>query len=212
MKKDLKKQILAQAIESFYKVGYEKTTIRGIARNLGIAVGNVTYYYPKKENLVHDFHNLVMNSFLPEIMEKEPEEKNWTKYFLTEYSFIHFIAFDEKTASLYASFINVPSLRRFYIEKHQELFLSFFPERTFEEKRSFASTTGMCYLEFALVTELRNRNDFHFDEAMEEIFEARLIFLGLNPAAYRGNIKKAVSLAKDSLPELQMPHFSEIFR
>ena len=134
MKKDLKKQILDCAVKSFLTVGYEKTTFRAIAKSLGIAAGNVTYYYPKKEDLVRDYHDLVMEAFLPEKDDAGSSTDPWGDYFLAEYRFLHFIAFDEATARIYVSFTNVPSLRELYIDTHQKLFLSFFPDPPFSEE------------------------------------------------------------------------------
>lgn len=52
MKKDLKDEILQTAKHLFNRRGYRQVSMRNIADALGISVGNLTYYYKRKEDLV----------------------------------------------------------------------------------------------------------------------------------------------------------------
>lgn len=47
-----KELILTTAISMFQERGYESTTMRAIATECGIALGNAYYYFPSKEHLV----------------------------------------------------------------------------------------------------------------------------------------------------------------
>lgn len=203
MKKDLGSLILNTAINGFLTAGYEKTTLRSIAKSLGVAVGNVNYYYPKKEDLVRDYHDLVMEAFLPEQDEASRDEDPWTAYFLVEYRFLHFITFDEKTANLYVSFTNIPSLRELYINTHQALFLSFFSDPPFSEEAAMVSTIAMCALQFGMIQSLRIRDGFNFSEEMRRIFAAKLAFLGIDPSACAASIERAVELG-EALPDVDI--------
>lgn len=52
MKKDLKADILVTARELFNTRGYNEVSMRNIADALGISVGNLTYHFKRKEDLV----------------------------------------------------------------------------------------------------------------------------------------------------------------
>jgi AcrR family transcriptional regulator len=40
----------------FREQGYDRTTMRGIAQEAGLSVGNAYYYFPSKEHLVQEFY------------------------------------------------------------------------------------------------------------------------------------------------------------
>ncbi|HEX5742077.1 MAG TPA: TetR family transcriptional regulator [Pilimelia sp.] len=48
--------ILDTAMRLFRTHGYARTTMRAIAREAGVAVGNAYYYFPSKEHLVQHFY------------------------------------------------------------------------------------------------------------------------------------------------------------
>lgn len=51
-KNNLKDAILETARQLFNRRGYNEVSMRDISKSLGISVGNLTYYYGKKEDLV----------------------------------------------------------------------------------------------------------------------------------------------------------------
>lgn len=52
MKPSLKEDILATAKRLFNEKGYGSVTMREIASELGISVGNLTYHFPKKQDIL----------------------------------------------------------------------------------------------------------------------------------------------------------------
>ncbi len=48
--------ILETALEMFSKRGYEETTMRAIAEQAGVALGNTYYYFRSKEHLIQAFY------------------------------------------------------------------------------------------------------------------------------------------------------------
>ena len=52
MKKNIKEKILITAKELFQTYGYNDVTMRNIADALHISVGNLTYHYKRKEDLI----------------------------------------------------------------------------------------------------------------------------------------------------------------
>lgn len=51
-----RERILATALDLFRTEGYESATMRRIAREAGVSVGNAYYYFPSKDHLVHAFY------------------------------------------------------------------------------------------------------------------------------------------------------------
>ncbi|GAA4675698.1 TetR family transcriptional regulator [Phytohabitans rumicis] len=48
--------ILDTAMRLFREQGYAQTTMRGIAKEAGVSVGNAYYYFPSKEHLIQEFY------------------------------------------------------------------------------------------------------------------------------------------------------------
>ena len=68
------KQIIAEASrELFNSNGYQKVTMRQIADRCGISVGNLTYHYPHKEDLLMLEHDGILNAFLDDVLTNRPE-------------------------------------------------------------------------------------------------------------------------------------------
>ena len=51
--------ILDTALRLFAERGYERTTMRAVAAEAGVSVGNAYYYYESKEHLVQGFYNRI---------------------------------------------------------------------------------------------------------------------------------------------------------
>jgi AcrR family transcriptional regulator len=61
---DTRAKITETAIESFRERGYDQTTIRLIADQAGISVGNAYYYFPTKNHLVQELYLRVQGNHL----------------------------------------------------------------------------------------------------------------------------------------------------
>lgn len=51
--------ILETALRLFQERGYDKTTMRAIAKEAGVSVGNAYYYFSSKEHLVQGFYDRI---------------------------------------------------------------------------------------------------------------------------------------------------------
>lgn len=115
MKKDLKSEILVKARELFNTNGYNEVSMRNIADALGISVGNLTYHFKRKEDLVeavvleqHTYYkkgiepkNLQeLNSFFERILEHQ--SKN-------QYYFRHYTQLAQISPKVYEIQLNVMS-------------------------------------------------------------------------------------------------------
>lgn len=52
-------KIVASAMALFNARGYDKTTMRAIAADAGLSVGNAYYYFTSKEHLIQGFYDLI---------------------------------------------------------------------------------------------------------------------------------------------------------
>lgn len=197
MKKNLRETILHTAIHSFMTRGYENTTMRSIASDLNLAVGNINYYYHKKEDIVKDYHNAVLDAFLLEVLPEKTNDNSWLTYLTTEYAFMNYIALDKNTNEVYKSFTQVQALRDFYIDKHQELFLTIFKVLPNTIDEIYLSTLAMCSLEFELISKINDYKDkWDFDDIIYHIFETRISFLHLDINEYKDIIQESIKKGK----------------
>ena len=51
-----RQKVAEAALRMFRDVGFEKTTMRGIAAEAGVSVGNAYYYFASKDDLVHELY------------------------------------------------------------------------------------------------------------------------------------------------------------
>jgi AcrR family transcriptional regulator len=58
----MKEKILKRAIELFNERGVEFIGVRELAADLGVKGGNITYYYPTKEDIIYDAARLLQES------------------------------------------------------------------------------------------------------------------------------------------------------
>ena len=65
-----KKEILYQAKKLFNEKGYSHVTMRDISDSLGISVGNLTYHYAKKQDILQAIMTETLSGLLlPEIKD-----------------------------------------------------------------------------------------------------------------------------------------------
>lgn len=68
--------IVRTALKLFAEKGYNRTTMRAIAQEAGVSVGNAYYYFASKEHLVQGFYDRIAELHLQaceEILRAEPE-------------------------------------------------------------------------------------------------------------------------------------------
>lgn len=193
------KQIIAEASrELFNSEGYQKVTMRQIADRCGISVGNLTYHYPHKEDLLMLEHDGILNAFLDDVLTNRPDLTGLKGYFTVECAFLYRILNDPPVAALYSDVINVPSLRRRYCEAHHALYRYFCPEAD-ERGAAWISTMAMSALEYELADEGVLAGA---PEQMENIFRAKLLFEGKDPEQYAPLIHEAVEAGTTLAREL----------
>ncbi len=188
MVENIKEIIAQESRRLFNERGYQDVSMREIAAACGISVGNLTYYYPRKEDLLMLEHDGIMQTFLDEVMGEADELGGLQGYFTLECAFIHYILSDDAIGRLYRDVINIPSLRRRYCEAHYELYCRFVePE---EPERARLATAAMAGLEFELADEGYIMEDA--PAVLGDILNARLLFEGLDPAEHAALVQDSV--------------------
>ena len=188
--KDITKSKIAQESERLFNTyGYNAVTMRQIADACGISVGNLTYHYPKKEDLLMLEHDGILNSFLSRVFDSGSELAGLRGYLTVETAFLHRILNDPPIARLFLEVINVPTLRSRYCRTHFELYRRFMPDVE-EGGTEWRATAAMAGLEFELADEGLFED---FERTMCEVFCARLMFEGKDPSRHISEIHSAVS-------------------
>ncbi|MBR5753138.1 MAG: TetR/AcrR family transcriptional regulator, partial [Clostridia bacterium] len=107
MTKNLREKIFLESVRLWSEKGYENVSMRDIAAACDIGTGNLTYYFPKKEDILMFYHDRVMDTVEEEIRELDDELTGLAGYFAVEYAFMYYIVF--YVNDLYKQVINVPT-------------------------------------------------------------------------------------------------------
>ena len=188
--KDITKIKIAQESERLFNTyGYNSVTMRQIADACGISVGNLTYHYPKKEDLLMLEHDGIMNSFLDAVFTENSALVGLRGYFTVETAFLHRILNDPPVARLFAEVINIPVLRSRYCRTHFELYRRFMPGIC-DDGAEWRATVAMSALEFEFADEGLLED---FESTMCDVFCAKLLLEGKDPGNYISDIHSGVS-------------------
>lgn len=74
-----KQKILEVSLDLFLKHGYEKTTMRSIAKELGLAPGAAYYHFEAKEHIIQAFYEKSFEEHLPEVERVLAKERDLKK-------------------------------------------------------------------------------------------------------------------------------------
>lgn len=118
-----REKILACAEALFHQKGYNGVTMRDIAESAGIRVGNLTYYYPRKEQLVEAiFASHSRRMLTPESLDSREAFEAY---------FRHLLGVQRRTAFYFDSYIQLSQTSDYFsrtqrgrIEELHALFLS----------------------------------------------------------------------------------------
>ncbi len=83
-----KKEILRTASDSFFEIGYEKTTMREIARRMNATTGVLYTYFKKKEEILKELQNIMIErntQNYAEMNKRDSVRDAYTELFNNEY-------------------------------------------------------------------------------------------------------------------------------
>lgn len=198
MNRGIKEDIIQASYKLFKEKGYSATSMRQIADACGIAVGNLSYHFPKKESIIMQIHNDLLNFFLENLPADLYEHDPWVGYFAAEYSIATGLNFTEDIRRIYLDAINHPALRNTYYTSHYKLFTDFMDGNYPADPHTMlTSTVAMCSLEFNMLEQFDiNEGVEAFDKLITNIFNTRIYFLGLPEKPYNEQIQKGIALGK----------------
>ena len=74
-----KRKLLEVSLDLFLKHGYEKTTMREIAKAVGLAPGAAYYHFEAKEHIIQAFYEMSFEEHLPEVERVLARERDLKK-------------------------------------------------------------------------------------------------------------------------------------
>ena len=197
MTKNLRETIFRESVRLWDENGYENVSMRDIAAACDIGTGNLTYYFPKKEDILMYYHDRVMDMVEEEIRELDEELRGLAGYFAVEYAFMYYIVFHVN--DLYKQVINVTSLRMRYYVQHHKLYKHFTGKEL--KRADWAATVAMCNMEYGL-TDVDILKE-EFDACMEKILETRFIMDRRRPNGWREELDKGMALGRELVDRLE---------
>ena len=183
MDKNIREKIVDTAQAMFLEKDYDSVTMRDIAGRLGISVGNLTYHYPKKEDILMTIHDRVFGQFLRRLSPEWRVQHGITGFFAAEYAFHHFIVNSAGYYRIYNQVINSPVMRFDYYDRPSRLLLTFLEQdgpapggNTGQTETTLRNAvTAMSSLEFQFMETGAFSADF--DGSFRKLVPAVLLFL-----------------------------------
>ena len=197
MTKNLRETIFRESVRLWAEKGYENVSMRDIAAACDIGTGNLTYYFPKKDDILMFYHDKVMDYAEDMIAVLGDELTGLPGYFAAEYTFMYYIVFFVN--ELYKQVINVPALRRRYYVQHHKLYKQFTGKEL--GRADWAATVAMCNMEYGL-TDV-DILESEFDTCMEKILETRFIMDKRKPAGWKADLEKGMALGKELVTRIK---------
>lgn len=201
-----KNEILVKAIELFNQCGYESVTMRDIARVMHKSVGNITYHFPKKSDLMSAVGNLIYQDFCSLQLKPKLDIHGLHEQLMEMVEF-------QKRYAFY--FTNMTALRKCQLDSAgttvcqfavRERLISYYSEviRNFEIEGIFAALPGeksSRYLAEGIVLIILSwansgvlNDEARYEELLKIIWN--VIYPNLTPAGIRQFRQEAISLSE----------------
>ena len=197
MTKNLRETIFRESVRLWREKGYENVSMRDIAAACNIGTGNLTYYFPKKDDILMYYHDKVMDYAEDQIAHMDNELSGLSGYFAVEYTFMYYIVF--YVNELYKQVINVPALRMRYYVQHHKLYKQFTQKNL--DRADWAATVAMCNMEYGL-TDV-DILEGEFDTVMEKILETRFIMDKRKPSGWKDALSEGMKRGKQMVTRIQ---------
>lgn len=170
MKMNTKEKIFQASKKLWFEKGYENTTMRDIASACNMAIGNLTYHYPKKDDILMVYHDRILNA-ANEIARRRQNGRDGSVIWIgIESAFLRYIVNSPAISELYRQVINSPDLRGRYIDAHDSLY-----QEWSGEKGTKKATTAMSFLAFGMMQMHDLEQDF--DHMISHLFHVHREFL-----------------------------------
>lgn len=199
MARDTRQLILDVSQDLFNKQGYTGTSMRQIAAACGITIGNLCYYFGKKEDLLMAYHNKLSDAFLNQLPEELTELDPWCSYIAAEYCFLYQCASEPVIRKLFLDVINVPTLRVSYTDVHHEIFLKFLSNKfkKADARHLYLTTVSTVAVQYHMMEQYDALSpEIDFDSIFSYVFETRMALLNISAKQRHEKIENGFELGK----------------
>lgn len=170
MKTDTKEKIFQTSKKLWFEKGYENTTMRDIAAASGIAIGNLTYHFHRKDDILMVYHDRILNAADQAAAAYKDTYAGKNIWMAVEYAFLRYIADRPAISDLYRQVINSSTLRELYIDSHDSLYHEWIVDGN--TKKASAAVSSLAFG----MMQMHYLND-DFDGTMKQLYKVHYDFL-----------------------------------
>lgn len=180
---DIEEEIIKKSFNLFLVNGYEKTTIRQIADEVGIGRGHLYYYFKKKEDILLYIYKTILNKIYELISNHNMNDTELLlNYAITQCLYTYTIVKYENLFRIYIEGSKVPIIRKEYVNLLIELFKKKAPETHYDvtEKDIYISVTVGCAGEEELLRRYYNKEvNLNIEDIIKSVLLTRLFLLDI---------------------------------
>lgn len=109
---EMEQKIAKEFFRQIFQNGYKATTLAGVSRALNISTGHLSYYFPKKQDLVAELTNLALHKYFLILRETLPFLDTESMQFLLSVEYCMFVVStqDSTIRTTYFSTHQIPTL------------------------------------------------------------------------------------------------------
>ncbi|MCL1895204.1 MAG: TetR/AcrR family transcriptional regulator [Clostridiales bacterium] len=198
---DTRNKILKATRELFLEATPEKVTMRSIADRCNISLGNLTYYFHKKEDIfAATFEELLLHEYARfSQFCKDGDEGPWVSFIAANYAHLKTIASADYTLNSFLYAANFSSARASYVLVSSNLLYKCLENTAYACDREsvwIASVIG-CGAEFEVINSYTiHKGRYGLEELAAPCFSARMFLLGVPGGKIAGFTKKGIELGK----------------
>ena len=202
-----KTRIIEVTKQLFSEIGCEKVTMRDIAEKSNISLGNLTYYFRRKEDIfAAAFEDLLLREYDSFSQYYTDNDENpWITFIAVNYIHLKAVTSTESTLNSFIYATNFPSARESYVLVSSNLLYQCLKNTPFERDRESvwrASLVG-CGGEFESINAYRsNKGKYDLDELIIPPFLVRMFLLEYKQEENFELIKKGIEKGKSIYPDL----------
>jgi len=202
--KKTKETILEKGAVLFREKGYNGTSMREIAQAAGVAVGNLCYYFPKKEDLYYSYYSRFFSALTDALEPIFSTETNpWVSFFAREYIIYYKFFADPHYKRQALDAINIPIFRQHYCRDFYSRLLEFMESigSNFEPENLLDYSIIFCTTEMHLFEAHANEENPDFKRIFSLILSIEFNFANVTPDRQRELTDEIIRVSEQFLSE-----------
>lgn len=174
-------KIALLARDLFLEKGFEETGMRDISAACGISLGNINYYFRRKEDILIYLHNIMLRDFYEEMAKKELfRESPWSRFLSIKLAYLLTIARSEDQLRMYLSASKIPEIRTQCVVHSHGLLTTCFESLPWNENEAFLASATACGGEIEVMCLFaQNIVDMSFEDMIVFPLDARMQLAGV---------------------------------